>query len=141
MHGMLRRSVHYANYSLIRIRGWALLCVMAVVGVGVGAAAAAADLALVGTLGLGGFDSTAGTHSAMQTLAAFGITLAVAVVVMGGLIWVSDRAAPLMARTRDDDRLNSRWGLRWVAISFAMVPLVFVFVVLALMALGLDVNG
>lgn len=138
---MIRRSVHYANYSLIRLRGWALLCAMALIGAGIGAAAAAADLALVGTLGLGGLDSSAGAHSLGQTLGAVGVTLAVAAVVAGAVIWVSDKAAPLMARTREDDRLNSRWGLRWVAISFAMVPLAFVFVVLALFALGFDING
>ena len=71
---------------------------------------------------------------------AIGVTTGMAALAVGIVVWISDRCAPLMVRTREDDRLNSRWGLRWVSISFAMVPFVFVAVILALMALGLDVN-
>lgn len=138
---MIKRSVHYANYSMYRLRGFALLCLMAAVGVAVGAVMVAIDMLVIGTLGLGDLTSSVGREGAGEHLAAIGVTLAMALAAVGISIAISDRCAPLMVRTRDEDRLNSRWGLRWVSISFAMVPFFFVAVVLALMALGFDINS
>lgn len=138
---MFKRSVHYANYSIYRMRGFALLCVMAAVGVAVGAVMAAADMLLVATLGLGEFHSGAEAGPLSDSLMALGVTVAMAALAVGVAIWISDCAAPLMVRTRAEDRLNSRWGLRWVSVSFALIPFVFVAVVLALLALGFDLNS
>lgn len=136
---MIKRSVHHASYSMYRIRGAALLCVMAAVGVGVGAVMTAADMVLIGALDIGGFRS--GEATTIDALVAMGITLAMAALAVAISIAISDRCAPLMRRSREDDRLNSRWGLRWVSISFAMVPFFFVVMVLALFALGYDVSS
>lgn len=135
---MIKRSVHHASYSMYRIRGAALLCLMAGAGVGIGAVMASADLVLIGAIGLGSL-SEAGSSS--DSLMALGVTLGMAALAVGVAIWMADRCAPLMRRTREDDRLNSRWGLRWVSISFALVPFIFVAVALALMALGFDFNS
>ncbi|MBI5311204.1 MAG: hypothetical protein HZB14_09325 [Actinobacteria bacterium] len=138
---MFRRSVHYANYSIYRLRGFALLCVMAAVGVAVGAVMSAADMLLIGALGLGEFHSEAAPEPVSNTLMALGVTVGMAALALAVVVWISDRCAPLMVRTRESDRLNSRWGLRWVSVSFALIPFVFVAVVLALMALGFGINS
>lgn len=136
---MIKRSVHNASYSIYRIRGAMLLCVMAAVGVGVGAVMAAANMVVIGALDIGGFRSGEATTS--DALIALAVTLAMAALATFVSIALSDRCAPLMRRTRDEDRLNSRWGLRWVSVSFALVPFFFVAVVLALFALGFDVSA
>lgn len=136
---MIKRSVHHASYSMYRIRGAVLLGVMAAVGVGVGAVMAAANMVLIGALDIGGFKS--GEATATDALMALGVTVAMAALATVISIAVSDRCAPLMRRTREDDRLNSRWGLRWVSISFALVPFFFAAMILVLFALGYDVNA
>jgi hypothetical protein len=138
---MIRRSVHYASYSLLRLRGWAILVVLAMFGGGIGAAGAAANLALVGALGFATPGSTAGSQGLGGVAASIGVTLACAAVVAGIVLTACDWFAPLMVRANDHDRLQSRWGLRWVGISFAMAPFILVGVVLALMAFGLDIGN
>lgn len=137
---MIRRSVHYASYSLVRLRGWVIIVFLAIFGAAVGAAGAAANLALVGTLGFAEPGSSAANQGFADTIASIGVTLACAAVVAGIVVTACDRFAPLMVSSSHHDRLQSRWGLRWVGISFAMTPFILVCVVLTLMALGLDIS-
>lgn len=137
---VIRRSVHFASYSFARLRGWVIIVSIAAFSAGVGAGVAAANLALVGALGLAEFDNGPYEGHA-DTLAAFAITLACAAAVAALVVFVCDRFAPRLVRAHERDRLQSRWGLRWVGISFAMTPFLLVCVVLALLALGFDING
>lgn len=138
---LIRRSYEHVNYSLGRLRGWLVMIVVAFFGAAAGAAGAAANLALVGTLGFAELDSAAGDTSLMETFASIGVTLACAAVVAGMVVMVCDWISPMLVRSSERDRLHSRWGLRWLGVSFAMMPFVFVFAVLALFALGFNVNG
>lgn len=137
---MVKRSIEHANYSLHRLRDWVIIVALAATGVTAGACGVAAAMTLFGALGSGAPDATWQVEGAADTIAAAAVLAAAAVIVFAVMVWLSDRAAPLMVRSNEQDRMHSRWGLRMTAVTSAALPFVVGCVGVLLMALGVQFN-